>query len=68
MCTKFIYFFLFFISTFLLKAQPEKYYGGVDGEKLDWVMYYIKNNYVDTVNANYLVEKAIKSMMKELDW
>jgi len=67
MYTKLIYFLLLFIMTVSLKAQPEKYYGGIDGEKLDWVMYYIKNNYVDTVDGNYLVEKAIKSMMKELD-
>lgn len=67
MYTKLICFLLFLTSNFLMKAQTEKYYGGTDGEKLDWVMYFLKNNYVDTVDSPYLVEKAIKSMMKELD-
>jgi len=67
MYVKSFYFLLIFITSFALQAQPDKYYGGANGEKLDWALFYLNNHYVDTVNSNYLSEVAIKSMMKTLD-
>lgn len=50
-----------------MQAQPEKYYGGTAGEKLDWALHYLQNHYVDSVNSNHLTEVAIRNMMKTLD-
>ncbi len=60
-------FLLIVVSSISLKAQPEKYYGGTNGEKLDWALYFLNHHYVDSVNSTHLTEVAIKSMMKTLD-
>jgi len=64
---KYFVIILFLIMANSTQAQPATYYGGDDGEKLDWVLHYLKNYYVNDVDGKYLVEQAIKSMMKELD-
>jgi len=50
-----------------MQAQPKEYYGGTEGEKLDWALYYLQNYYVDSVNSAHLTEVAIRSMVKTLD-
>ncbi|MFA8450552.1 MAG: S41 family peptidase [Bacteroidales bacterium] len=41
--------------------------GNDKGQKLNQVLNYISNDYVDTVNNNQLVDKAINSMLEDLD-
>lgn len=59
-----------FICTFFLcsiaSAQVD-YYGGEEGKKLDYVMYYLTEHYVDSTDNKYLTDVAIRSVMSELD-
>ena len=48
------------------KAQID-YYGGEEGKKLDYVLYYLTQHYVDSTDNNYLTDVAIRSMMEQLD-
>lgn len=57
---------IFLIITTKLIAQPE-YYGGEQGKKLDWVIHYFSEYYVDSLQVDSLAEIAILSMMAELD-
>jgi len=43
------------------------YYGGEEGKKLDYVMYYLTEYYADSTDNNYLTDVAIRSIMSELD-
>ena len=49
-----------------ISAQID-YYGGEEGKKLDYVMYYLTEHYVDSTDNNYLTDVAIRSIMEELD-
>jgi carboxyl-terminal processing protease len=42
-------------------------YAHRETEKLDYLLYFIENNYVDTVGMPPLVEEGIKAMLKKLD-
>ena len=57
-------FLLLSISSF---AQEENYYGGDNGKKLDWVMYYLSENYVDSTDNDFLADIAIQRIVEELD-
>jgi len=42
-------------------------YASRETEKLDYFLYFLNNNYVDTLKTNELVEDGIRSMLKKLD-
>ncbi len=73
--TKLLYYiFLFFIAAFLILFGINYYKGEQNDKdfsnqnsKLEEVLYYINKNYVDTVNKDQLMEKAIQSMLESLD-
>ncbi len=44
-----------------------QYYGGAEGKKLDWVMYYLNEYYADSTDNALLTDIAIRSIMAELD-
>jgi len=58
-------FFLIFLSQ--LSFSQIEYYGGLEGKKLDWVMYYLNEFYADSTDNAYLTDVAINSIMAELD-
>jgi len=49
------------------QSESSEYYGGALGKKLDWVMFYLSNHYVDSLDGDNLTNIAIRSMMAELD-
>ena len=55
------------LSPFLLIAQVDNYSAGEQGQKLDWLLYYLDKNYVDTVDNKYMADVAIRAVVKELD-
>lgn len=57
--------FLFFFSSQVV-AQVD-YYGGLEGKKMDWVLYYLNEYYADSTDNAYLTDVAIRSIMAELD-
>ena len=42
-------------------------YASKETEKLDYLLYFINNNYVDSVNTHEVVEDGIRAMLKDLD-
>ena len=54
--------FCFFSLTVLAQRTANK-----ETEKLDYLLYYLNNNYVDTVSSHKIVEEGIRAMLKELD-
>jgi len=50
----------------LLSAQAQRY-ANKETEKLDYLLYFLNNNYVDTVNTPVIVEEGIRAMLKNLD-
>ena len=64
--TKYI---LVIISSFILNStiMAQEYYGKMPGQKLDWVFYYLEQNYVDSIDNNKLADLAIQRIVKELD-
>lgn len=56
---------LLFILPFSF-AQVD-YYGGVEGKKMDWVLYYLNEYYADSTDNARLTDIAIHSIMAELD-
>lgn len=58
--------FLLLFFAFSLGAQAQRY-ANKETEKLDYLLYYLNNNYVDTVNSHLIVEDGIRAMLKELD-
>lgn len=68
--TRFLTFVLCLMTTFFattLQAQEPEYFGGVEGKKLDWTLFYLKNHYVDSTDRENLAELAIQRMLLELD-
>ncbi len=60
--------FLLILSAFLFSngIQAQRY-ANKETEKLDYLLYFLNNNYVDTVNTHLIVEEGIRAMLKELD-
>ena len=62
---------LFCCSPFLLintlYSQEPTYYGGAAGKKLDWTLFYLNKNYVDSTDTDRLAELAILRIIEELD-
>lgn len=56
-----------FFSFSSLSGQIDNYSGGINGQKFDWLLYYLDQNYVDEVDDNYLTEVAIRSLVTQLD-
>jgi len=50
-----------------LSAQVENYSAGLNGQKFDWMLYYLNEHYVDAIDADSLTELAIRKVAKELD-
>ncbi len=48
-------------------GQVDNYSGGYNGQKFDWFLYYLENNYVDSLNTDSLTEMALRRVVKELD-
>lgn len=44
-----------------------QYYGGEDGKKLDWALFYLSNHYVDSVDTKPIAEVALRAIAAELD-
>lgn len=53
--------------SFVLSGQVENYSAGLNGQKLDWLLFYLNDHYVDQVDEEFLTEKAILSIVQELD-
>jgi len=51
----------------VLSGQVENYSAGLNGQKLDWLLFYLNEHYVDQVDEEFLTEKAILSIVQELD-
>jgi len=60
-------FLLFFLSHHFLAAQVENYTAGQNGQKLDWLMDYLGDYYVDSLDIDYLTDIAIRRVVQELD-
>jgi len=58
---------LLFSYNFVLSGQLENYSAGLNGRKLDWLLFYLNEHYVDKVDEESLTEKAILSIVQELD-
>lgn len=48
-------------------SQVENYSAGLNGQKLDWFLYYLEQHYVDEVNSDSLTNLAILRVIRELD-
>jgi carboxyl-terminal processing protease len=55
------------MTTWSLSAQVDKYSAGVNGQKLDWFLYYLDNYYVDDVDIDSLTSIAVRSVAAHLD-
>jgi carboxyl-terminal processing protease len=42
-------------------------YANKETEKLDYLLYFLNNNYVDTIKTDEIVEEGIRAMLKKLD-
>ena len=42
-------------------------YANKETEKFDYLLYFLNNNYVDSVNTHQLVEDGMRAMLKNLD-
>ena len=42
-------------------------YASRETEKVDYFLYFLNNNYVDTLKTNEIVEEGIRAMLKKLD-
>ena len=50
-----------------LPAQVDNYSAGLNGQKFDWLLYYLDEHYVDDVDLDSLTSVAIRSVAKQLD-
>jgi len=57
----------FLIITGSLTGQIENYSAKENGQKFDWLLYYLETEYVQSVNSDSLTDLAIKRVVKELD-
>ena len=59
---------IFLILAILPSAISQvEYYGGIEGKKMDWVLYYLNEYYADSTDNARLTDIAIHSIMAELD-
>ena len=63
---KFLYAFLL-LCPFYLAGQVDNYSAGEQGQKMDWLLYYLDKNYVDSIDNKYMADVAIRAIVKELD-
>jgi len=61
------HFFAILLCFFFTETVHSQRYANKETEKLDYLLYFLNNNYVDTVNVHDVVEDGIRSMLKELD-
>lgn len=59
--------FILLLSIFISQVNAQEYYGGVEGQKLDWLFYYLQKNYVDSLDNSNLADLAIQRVVEELD-
>lgn len=59
-----IWFALLLLAGFSVSAQR---YANKETEKLDYLLYFLNNNYVDTIKTGEIVEEGIRAMLKKLD-
>ncbi len=59
--------FFLLLSPLYLVGQVDNYSAGEEGQKLDWLLYYLDKNYVDTIDNKYMADVAIRAIVKELD-
>lgn len=59
-----IWFALLLLAGFTASAQR---YANKETEKLDYLLYFLNNNYVDTIKTGDIVEEGIRAMLKKLD-
>lgn len=64
--TKLAFFLILFWTTIQSYSQTT-YYGGEDGKKFDYFLYYLDNYYVDTTDNKRLTDEAIKKVVSLLD-
>ena len=62
----FIILFILGISL-TLSSQVDNYSAGYNGQKLDWLLFYLQTEYVDEVDNSRLADIAIERIVKELD-
>jgi carboxyl-terminal processing protease len=64
-----VVFCLLFISTAILRTGEvhAQRHASKETEKFDYLMYFLNNNYVDTLNAHALTEEGIRAILKKLD-
>lgn len=58
---------VFTLSISGITAQIDNYSAGENGQKFDWMLFYLNEHYVDEVDADSLTEIAIRRVAKELD-
>ncbi len=63
---RFVALLIYLFGSIMSFAQP-KYYGGENGKKLDWTLFYIKTHYVDSTDNERLTVLAIERIFQELD-
>ncbi len=49
------------------ETSCQTYYSGEQGQKLDWALFYLNTEYVDSVNSEKLAEEAVKAIVGQLD-
>lgn len=50
-----------------VSAQVDNYSAGLNGQKFDWMLYYLDDYYVDDVDLDSLTSIAIRSVAEQLD-
>ncbi len=51
----------------IVNAASAQRYANKETEKLDYLLYFLNNNYVDTIKTDEIVEEGIRAMLKKLD-
>lgn len=55
------------ILLLFVNAASAQRYANKETEKLDYLLYFLNNNYVDTIKTDEIVEEGIRAMLKKLD-
>lgn len=55
------------ILLLFVHAASAQRYANKETEKLDYLLYFLNNNYVDTIKTDEIVEEGIRAMLKKLD-
>lgn len=51
----------------IVSAQVDNYSAGLNGQKFDWMLFYLDEHYVDDVDLDSLTSIAIRSVAEQLD-